>query len=305
MGTDFSDLLCILWLDEGFDPSRSHALTDPRIPEEKAAKVFERAAQLHAARNKGYSRGELTGAGEEVDLPAACIDQALAQLDAEEAQDRLRHKRKQWRRLAIRRTALVGGAILLGMGVLSYNQLSASRQRVDLAWAQVENQMQRRSDLIPTLLAATELGAQQQQALLTTLAEAQRELRSSTSPAQAIAADQSVEEVFAQVRRQVLGDSASGSNSLFTGLQDELAGTENRMAVERMRYNQAAAAYNQSITSFPTSVLAGWLGFRSRPLFRSTPQGEPTQNDPQHRFLSSRAPRAVRRQLSVSIGSPS
>jgi len=115
---------------------------DPKVPEELAPKVFALASRLYTAENQGYSLTELIEAGGEAQIPPQFVQQALEQIQAE--QIKLSHRQNKLK------VALIGGGIAIVIwGVWTYNSLSGAAQRVDSAWAQVENQFQRRSDLIP------------------------------------------------------------------------------------------------------------------------------------------------------------
>jgi LemA protein len=188
------------------------------------------------------------------------------------------------------KTALVILGILLlfvliigGSALGSYNTLVGKRQGVDAQWAQVENQMQRRADLIPNLVGTVKGVAGLEERVFTRIAEARSQLLSaiqspSSTTEEKIAADNrltqamrdggllgtggrflAITENYPQLR----------SNESFLRLQDELAGTENRLAVARRDYNQAVQDYNTTRSRFPTVLIAGLMGFQEKPYFKA------------------------------------
>lgn len=168
--------------------------------------------------------------------------------------------------------------ILGGCGLSSYNTLVAKRNAVDSQWSQVENQMQRRADLVPNLVATVKGYAGQEKEIFTRIAEARSQLLSATTPQAKMDADNkltqslrdggllgtggrflSIVEQYPQLQ----------SNTNFLKLQDELAGTENRMAQERRLYNKAVEDYQNTKQRFPTVVIAGLTGFQDKPFFKA------------------------------------
>lgn len=247
------------------------------IPDDKASEVFELAARLQSKGSAAYSRDELAHAGREVDILPEYIDAAIAEIQKQENLTKIERLEAQKRIGLLRRIGLaVGMAAIVGI-TLAYNSLAAKSQRVDLAWAQVENQFQRRSDLIPGLLAATEKGAQRQQDLAVTLSAARSAYLAAVSRPEKIAAAEQVASALQQFNVDHLATELS-SSQLYVGLQDELSGTENRIATERLRYNQAVANYNASIRVFPVSLIARLFGFREKPWFVAADASVPSLN---------------------------
>jgi LemA protein len=180
---------------------------------------------------------------------------------------------------------IVLGAVALAMsGCGSYNRLVGLREGVEQAWAQVENVYQRRFDLIPNYVRAVEGQANFEKGTLTEIAEARAAvgkiiLKPGTVPDEATLqqweAAQSrlggalgrllaVSENYPQLR----------ANEGFLGLQAELAGSENRIAVERRKFNETALAYNTAIKSLPAALFAGALGFTPKPYFKAVAGSE-------------------------------
>jgi len=168
---------------------------------------------------------------------------------------------------------IIGGA-LLG----SYNNLVAKRNEVDNKWAQVENQMQRRADLIPNIVGTVKGIAGQEKEVFTKIAEARSRLLSASTPEEKIDANNQLSQAMRD--GGLLGTGGRflviteqypqlKSNENFMRLQDELAGTENRLAVARKDYNDTVTDYNTTKQKFPTALIAGMMGFQDKPFFKA------------------------------------
>ncbi|PZD73881.1 hypothetical protein C1752_01714 [Acaryochloris thomasi RCC1774] len=241
------------------------------IPEELVPVVLEKAGQLYLQNTgpEGYSLEELMDAGSEAQIPAELIQQAYRQLQREQ-EDAKRRQTQQ------RQYLMIGGAIATLLPLLgtiwfgaTYNSLNASKSTVEGKWAQVENQMQRRADLIPQLTQVAQSYASSEQQMIQELAKAQTAFLNAETIAQKQAADGGVKDAIANFQTITARNPSLQSNELFINLQYEIAGTENRMATERMRYNQAVQIYNQSLRDFPTVLIAGGLKFQAQPFFKS------------------------------------
>lgn len=169
--------------------------------------------------------------------------------------------------------------LVLGGWVSSkYNGLVSSRNKVDGEWSQVENLMQSRADKIPNIVATVKGAAGQEKEVFTRIAEARSKLLSAPTPEAKIEADRQLSQAMRD--GGLLGTGGRflsiveqypqlKSNENFLRLQDELSGMENRLAVARRDYNQAAVAYNTQRQSFPTVMIAGLLNFQDKPLFKA------------------------------------
>ena len=155
-----------------------------------------------------------------------------------------------------------------------YNRLVTENEQIDAAWAQVENQLQRRADLIPNLVETVKGFATQERTIFENVAEARSRLAGATSPREAAAANAGLTSALGRLLAIAEAYPDLKSNQNFIRLQDELAGTENRIAVERRRYNEAVRAYNTSIKRFPTNLLAGPFGFSAREYFEVEPEAK-------------------------------
>jgi LemA protein len=164
-------------------------------------------------------------------------------------------------------TALVGAA---GAGSgCSYNRFVSQEETIRAQWAQVENQLQRRNDLIPNLVETTKGFAQQERDVFQAVSDSRARLAGATTPAETIAAANAQSSALARLLAVVENYPTLKSDATFARLMDELAGTENRIAVERMRYNEAVQAYNTSRRQFPSNVTAAIFGFKEYPLFQA------------------------------------
>jgi LemA protein len=152
---------------------------------------------------------------------------------------------------------LVGGAY-----VSSRNQLVTKNEAVKSAWAQVDVVLQRRADLIPNLVETVKGFAAQEQTVFHDIASARSALLGAKTPADKIAANGQLDGALGRLLLIVENYPQLKSNENFLRLQDELAGTENRIAVERKRYNDTLQDYNTYVGLFPNNIFARWAGFQ-------------------------------------------
>jgi len=151
----------------------------------------------------------------------------------------------------------------------TYNRLVALDEGVKTAWSQVENQLQRRLDLIPNYVETVKGYAKQEREVLIQVTEARAKVAGAKNIEGKIGANNELSSALARLLVVVERYPDLKSNQNFIRLQDELAGTENRIAVERRRYNESVRQYNTSIRSFPTNILAGMFGFHRADLFQA------------------------------------
>jgi len=149
----------------------------------------------------------------------------------------------------------------------TYNTFVALDEGVKAAWAQVENQLQRRYDLIPNLVETVKGFAQQERQVFIGVTEARAKVGGAKSIPEKIEANQELTSALSRLLVTVERYPDIKSDQNFIRLQDELAGTENRIAVERRRYNEAVRAYNVRIRTFPANLLAGLFGFTKAEFF--------------------------------------
>jgi LemA protein len=151
--------------------------------------------------------------------------------------------------------------IVGGMYVSSRNQMVALNETVKSNWAQVDVVLQRRADLIPNLVETVKGIAAQEQTVFGDIAKARSALLGAQTPTDKIAANGQLDGALGRLLAIVENYPQLKSNENFLRLQDELAGTENRISVERKRYDDSLQAYNTFIGQFPNNVFAGWAGF--------------------------------------------
>jgi LemA protein len=169
---------------------------------------------------------------------------------------------------------LVVIAVLVGGAYVSRrNQMAIKREAVNAAWAQVDVVLQRRADLIPNLVQTVKGYAVQEQTVFGEIAKARSALLSASTPAQKIAANGQLDSALGRLLVLVENYPQLKSNENFLRLQDELAGTENRIAVERRRYNETVQGYNTYISLFPNSLVASLAGFARNDAYFKTDEG--------------------------------
>lgn len=151
----------------------------------------------------------------------------------------------------------------------SYNRFVTLDEGVKSAWAQVENQLQRRYDLIPNLIETVKGYAKQEKDVLVEVTNARARVGGAATVPDKINANNQLTGALGRLLVVVERYPDLKSNQNFLRLQDELAGTENRIAVERKRYNDAVQGYNVAIRSFPANLLAGMFGFTKAAFFEA------------------------------------
>lgn len=168
---------------------------------------------------------------------------------------------------------LVVALIFGSMYVSRRNQMAIKREAVNAAWAQVDVVLQRRADLIPNLVETVKGYAVQEQKVFGDIAAARAALVGAKTPADKIAANGQLDSALSRLLVIVENYPQLKSNENFQRLQDELAGTENRIAVERRRYNEAVQDYNTYISLFPNSLVASIGGFIRNDAYFKTEEG--------------------------------
>jgi len=165
-------------------------------------------------------------------------------------------------------------ALMLGGSFVGRrNQMAIKREAVNAAWAQVDVVLQRRADLIPNLVETVKGIAVQEQIVFGDIAKARSALLGAHSPAEKIAANGQLDSALGRLLVVVENYPQLKSNENFLRLQDELAGTENRIAVERRRYNEVVQDYNTYISLFPNSLVASFGGFTRNDAYFKTDEG--------------------------------
>lgn len=155
-----------------------------------------------------------------------------------------------------------------------YNSMVKSSAGVDAQWAQVESQYQRRFDLVPNLVASVQGIMKQEQTVFDTIAEARTHYGAAQSTNDKAAAASELESGLGRLLVVMENYPQLQSAQNVQSLMAELSGTENRIAVERMRYNELVRDYNVSVKTFPRSLLAGMFGFGPRTMFEAAAGAE-------------------------------
>lgn len=158
-------------------------------------------------------------------------------------------------------------AVLKGVGV--YNTIVRNDVTVNEKWGQVQNVLQRRADLIPNLVQTVKGYASHEKEVFEHVADARAKLAGARTPEDAMKANAEVSSALSRLLAIVENFPQLKADQTFIRLMDELAGAENRIAVERMRYNEAVSNFNKSIAVFPNSLVAGFTGFRAKPFFEA------------------------------------
>ena len=180
--------------------------------------------------------------------------------------------------MLMRRRSIVQWLVLvlaaLPLSGCSYNKFVSQEEAIKTQWAQVENQLQRRNDVIPNLVETVKGYASHETAVFKQVSDARARLASAQTTSEKIEAAN--QETTALGRLIAIAENYPQlkANEQFNRLMDELSGTENRIATERMRYNERIQAYNTARRSFPANITAGIFGFKEYPLFEAPPEAK-------------------------------
>jgi LemA protein len=164
--------------------------------------------------------------------------------------------------------------VALTVSGCSYNRFTADEEAIKAQWSQVENQLQRRNDLIPNLVETVKGYASHEKEVFQAVADSRARLAGATTPEQRIEAANQQTSALARLLAVVENYPQLKADAQFARLMDELAGTENRIAVERMRYNERVQAYNTLRRQFPSNVTAKLFGFKEYPYFEVPPEAK-------------------------------
>ncbi len=180
----------------------------------------------------------------------------------------------------MRKSFVVLGLVVLlllllgGRLVGSYNALVNKQTQVRTAFAEVNNLLQRRNDLIPNLVETVKGFAGQEQAVFGQIADARAKMAGAATPQQRIDAGQAMDSALGRLLVVVENYPQLRSSENFMRLQDELAGTENRLSVGRTRYNEVTGQFNAMVRRFPTNLFANMLGFKEEPFYPVAPEAK-------------------------------
>lgn len=185
-----------------------------------------------------------------------------------------------------KRRGALGGALIVVIAVIvlvgfvlikNYNSLVGEAQEVDGKWAQVQNVVKRRADLIPNLVNTVKGYASHEEDVLTKITEARSKVEKAKTPQELGKADAELSRAIGDINVVVEAYPELKANEGFLNLQSQLEGTENRIATERERYNEAVTGFNKKIKRFPTNLIGGILGFSPKEYFQVS---EEDQNAP-------------------------
>ena len=171
--------------------------------------------------------------------------------------------------------------VLIGWAGLSYNRFVTLSQAADTQWAQVEVQYQRRFDLIPNLVESVKGIFKQEKDVFTAIADARTHYAGATTVDDKVAAANQLETSLGRLLVITENYPELKSSANLSALMDELAGTENRVSVERRRYNETVQEYNGAVKKIPGALIAPLFGFKERALFAAADQA---QNAPKVSF---------------------
>jgi LemA protein len=174
------------------------------------------------------------------------------------------------RRTAVRWVVVALSA--LPLSGCSYNRFVSQEEAIKAQWAQVENQLQRRNDLIPNLVETVKGYAAHEEGVYKDIAESRSRLLAAKSPEETIQAANQQTSALGRLLAIVENYPQLRANQQFNRLMDELSGTENRIAVERMRYNERIQEYNTGRRQFPANLTAKLFGFKEYPFFQAPPE---------------------------------
>lgn len=159
--------------------------------------------------------------------------------------------------------AILGTIVVIGVaGISTYNGIVTKHETITAKWAQVENQLQRRNDLIPNLVNTVKGYAGHEKTVLEEVTNARSQWARAGSVDDKVKAAGAMDSAVARLLLVAENYPTLKADQTFLQLQDELAGTENRIAVERMRYNDAVRDYNVTVRVFPGNVIAGMFGYK-------------------------------------------
>ena len=160
--------------------------------------------------------------------------------------------------------ALVVAAIIAGLAFMgTYNAIVSKHETITAKWAQVENQLQRRNDLIPNLVNTVKGYASHEKTVFEDVTKARSQWAAASTVEQKVSAAGGVDSALARLMAVAENYPELKADGTFLKLMDELSGTENRIAVERMRYNEAVRDYNVSVLLFPGNIVAGMFGYKA------------------------------------------
>jgi LemA protein len=160
-----------------------------------------------------------------------------------------------------------------GSCVSRYNNMVSLKENIDARWSQVENVLQRRNDLIPNLVNTVKGYASHEKEIFENVAQARAKLAGASNVSETVEANRAMEGALSRLLMIVENYPQLKADKTFIRLQDELAGTENRIAVERRNYNESVRAYNTYVRQFPNNFIGGIFGFTPEDVYFEAAEG--------------------------------
>lgn len=181
------------------------------------------------------------------------------------------------------RNILIGVAIvivgLIMVGIGTYNSLAKQNQKVESSWSQVQNVMQRRYDLVPNLVNAVKGSMKQEQKVFGDIADARKQYSQASSTKDKIKANTQLDQSVGTLVNVIQENYPElKSNDNVQTLMTQLEGSENRISVERKRYNDSVQTYNQSVVTFPKNIFANMMGLGQKPYFKASTNAQNAPN---------------------------
>jgi LemA protein len=173
---------------------------------------------------------------------------------------------------------LLVSVVMMSVSGCSYNRFVSEQEAIKGAWGEVQNQLQRRNDLIPNLVETVKGFAAQEKSVLQAVADSRAKLAGAQTPSETIAAANEQSSALSRLLVIVENYPQLKSDQTFMRLMDELSGTENRIAVARGRYNEQITAYNQRRRRFPSNLTARMFGFEEYPYFEAPKEAQQAPN---------------------------
>src|SRR5690242_16642051 len=165
-------------------------------------------------------------------------------------------------------------AVAAALSGCSYNKFTTQEEAINAQWAQVQNQLQRRNDLIPNLVETVKGYATHEESVYKDIADSRSRLLAAKSPEETMQAANQQTSALGRLLAIAENYPQLKANEQFNRLMDELSGTENRIAVERMRYNERVQEYNTTTRRFPANLTAKMFGFKEHPFFEAPPEAK-------------------------------
>jgi LemA protein len=237
-----------LFAPEGFTDQEAEAIFL------RAAELQRQAEQLHTR----LPRVMVEESAAAVGIPPALVELAMQQLQAERTAQATQRTARRRRRSAV----AIAVAVFLALSAFaSHRAINVQLADVEATQAQLDNVLQRRHDLIPNLMTVAKASAAHEKDLIASLGTLYQEIRRAHSLEQKLALEVQLTDTVTRLMTRLRADPQASATAVFIRLSDEMAGAENRMAVERKRYNDAVAAYNRTARGFPAFLLRPVLGF--------------------------------------------